>query len=382
MTAKTVIVTGARAPVALHLARLFHVAGHHVILADTMHYPLARATRCKSGYIKLPSPTQNFDIYATAWRDVLDRFHPDMVLATCEDVFYVAAVRDIARVAVPLFAPSLETLTRVHNKYRFVALAAGCGADAPQTHQLTAAAQLIDLPREIVLKPVWSRFGSETLIKPDKRELARCRPTEASPWVAQSFLPGEELCACAIAIDGTVRAVQTYRPLWRAGLGAAVAFAPVAEATIASFVAAFCAKLRWTGPIAFDFKRDNAGALHVIECNPRPTSGLHFFGADDGLAAAILGEARATASLTTPLTLPLAFATYGLGQALRGRRLAEWWRDARRLQDLAAWPGDGHLFGAQVLALAEIAVLSLRKRKGLRAAVTDDIEWNGTGFGS
>ena len=376
----TIVVTGARAPVALHLARLFHASGHRVVLADTLHRPMARATRCKAVYERLPPPSGGLDAYAAAWRGLLARWAPDLVVPTCEEVFHLAAVRDIAGVAIPLFAPPLDLLTSVHDKYAFTRLAVGLGADPPQTTGLTTSADVAALRGDLVLKPVWSRFGSRTLIKPKPRQLARLRPTPADPWVAQTYLPGADICACAVAVEGDVKALQAYRPLWRAGLGAGIAFAPVADASVDAFVAGFCARLRWTGQIAFDFRRDAGGRLHVIECNPRPTSGMHFFGAGDGLAEAIVGTGRAKASGTRAMTLPLAMATYGLAQALARGELREWWRDVRAMDDIAAWPGDGRLLGAQMQALAEVTWIALRRRKGLRAAATDDIEWNGDGF--
>lgn len=39
------LITGARAPVALELARNFYSHGHRVILADSLTYPLARNLR-------------------------------------------------------------------------------------------------------------------------------------------------------------------------------------------------------------------------------------------------------------------------------------------------------------------------------------------------
>ena len=45
MERQTFLVTGARAPVALHMARLLGSAGHRVILTDTMRRPLGAATR-------------------------------------------------------------------------------------------------------------------------------------------------------------------------------------------------------------------------------------------------------------------------------------------------------------------------------------------------
>ena len=50
---KVILVTGARAPSALHLARIFHSAGHRVILADTLRYPMSRATRMKDAYVAI-----------------------------------------------------------------------------------------------------------------------------------------------------------------------------------------------------------------------------------------------------------------------------------------------------------------------------------------
>ena len=45
-----VLITGARAPVALHLARELHVAGRRVLLADTLRFPMSRATRTAASY--------------------------------------------------------------------------------------------------------------------------------------------------------------------------------------------------------------------------------------------------------------------------------------------------------------------------------------------
>ncbi len=46
-TKKTVLITGARAPATLHLCRLFHNAGHTVIIADSIPYPLSKFQRVR-----------------------------------------------------------------------------------------------------------------------------------------------------------------------------------------------------------------------------------------------------------------------------------------------------------------------------------------------
>jgi nucleoside-diphosphate-sugar epimerase len=84
---KTIVVTGARAPAALHLARVFHAAGHRIILADTFRYPMSRATRMKDSYARLPPPRRSFSDYAAAVQALVAREAPDLIVPTCEEVF-------------------------------------------------------------------------------------------------------------------------------------------------------------------------------------------------------------------------------------------------------------------------------------------------------
>ncbi len=374
------LVTGARAPVALHWARLLHAAGHRVVLADSQRFPIASATRCKADYVRLPSPRGRLGDYACAVEEVVRRERCDLVIPTCEEVFFLAAARDLLDARIELFAPSFEQLAHVHDKYSFSIMAAEYGMAPTETLLLEnreEVAGLIERAGEFVFKPVWSRFGERTLVRPTAAALQRLEPTAADPWVAQSFLPGEEFCTWAMAIDGRLQALQSYRPLYRAGLGAAVAIEPAQDEAIPDFVARFVAGTGWSGQVSFDFRRDEDGMMRAIECNPRATSGLHFFTSGDGLPDALAGNAVATASSSARYTLPLAMFFYGLPYALRHAGLRQWAEDTRDMHDLMQWPGDRDMRVPQLVALAEIALLALRGSKSLKAASTDDIEWNG-----
>lgn len=374
-----VLITGARAPAALHLARLFAADGHDVVLADSFRQPLGRGTRLKRLYARLPAPRGNLPAYAGAVAGLVAREGIELVIPTCEEVFFLAAARDLHGAAIPLFAPRFRHLAQVHDKARFAALSRGLGADAPATRRLESREEVEALadPEYLVLKPVWSRFAERVLMRPDRAALGRIAPSAADPWVAQDYLPGDEICAYAVAVGGHLVAFQAYRPLYRAGRGAGLAFGPIIEPAALGFARGLAERLDWTGQISFDFRYDAAGALHVIECNPRAVSGLHFFGQGDGLPAAMLGGAPATPSLTQPMTLPLAMVCYGLPGALAKGRLGQWRRDFAGMADITAWPGEPGLLGQQVLALGEIAGLALRRGTGLKAAATSDIEWNG-----
>lgn len=377
------LITGARAPVALHLARLFTFAGHHVWLADTHRVPLARATRFAEGYVQLPSPQHNVPAYGRAVEAAVAAHLVDLVIPTCEEVFFIAAARDLHGARFQLFAPPITTLARAHHKADFAAGATGLGADPPRTDLVNSIDQLAAIADagERVLKPAWSRFASRVLVQPKPHQLAALRPTPADPWLVQDYLPGEEICCYAVAKEGALLAFAAYRPLHRAGLGAGIAFELVDDDIARQFAAGYAARHGWTGQLSFDFRRDAEGGLHVLECNPRATSGLHFFAVADQLPDAVLTGTPATPTDLRAMTVPLALLLYGLPTALRQGRVASWWSDFRRMGSILAWPGDRSFVGAQLLALAEIALIAIRHGRSLQQAATYDIEWNGEPLG-
>ena len=52
---KKILISGARAPVALHMTRLLHKAGHEVYMFDHLNNPVAASSIQHSGYFQLPS---------------------------------------------------------------------------------------------------------------------------------------------------------------------------------------------------------------------------------------------------------------------------------------------------------------------------------------
>jgi hypothetical protein len=380
---KRILITGARAPVALHFARILSAAGHQIILADSQYFPIARATKFKKAYYHLPKPIESILSYGNAVQQIVNDGSCDLVIPTCEEIFFLAACRDLHRFRLPLLAPSFEKLEAVHNKYQFALSTQGYPAQAAYTRLLTSVADVVAINTEahkLVFKPVWSRFASEVLICPTQKQLETLCPSLEKPWIAQEYLPGEELCCWALVKDGNVITMSSYRPLHRVGLGAAIAFEPNDDVTIAAFVKSYCKSLQWTGQISFDFKRDANGVLHVLECNPRTTSGVHFFGTRSGLAGAIINAASCQPNISTAMTLPLALLAFGMPKAIlrQGIRGAlDLWRELRFMEDISTWPGDRSLLPMQLLGLIEVAFNAFKKRKKLTSAATYDIEWNG-----
>jgi len=355
------------------------LAGHDVYLADSLRFPLARATRMSRGFIPLPSARQGLHAYGHAVADTCATYGIDLILPTCEEVFFLAAARDCLGLDIPLRTVAFDRLAEVHDKYRFSRLAMGFGADPAETHFLATreSVRAFDLPGEWIFKPVWSRFGDRVLIKPNNLEALV--PTSGDPWIAQRFLPGEELCVYAAAEAGRIVAMQAYRPLYRAGhgIGAGVMVAPISDPAIDRFVAGFVLSTGWTGQISFDFRRDESGEVHVLECNPRATTGAHFFQPQNGLAGALVNGHPAVATEHRSLGVPLAMLIYGLPTSLRNGGIQQWWRDFNAMAHLLETPDDRDTLPWQFMALGEAVFGALRNRQGLKAAATADIEWNG-----
>lgn len=377
---RSILITGARAPVSLHLARILMEAGHRVVLADTHRFPFSRFSSASIAYVQLPSPRTSLELYGHSLTRAMEKYDFDLVIPTCEEVFYLAALRDFHNHFLPLLAPPFEQLKSAHNKFEFAKVAEKITGRSLSTEFLPDASSVqryVDRGRGIVLKPVWSRFGDRAIIQPTTYQIGALTPTESDPWIAQAFLPGEELCCWALARKGEVVALQAYRSLYRAGQGASLAFEPIEDAAVREFVGSFAAHSNWSGQLSFDFRRDAEGVLYPIECNPRATSGLHFFMPGDGLDRALLDGAPARPSATRPMTMSLAMLAYGLPYAIRQGRVGKWCADYCTMEDITAWKGDRSLIPAQFLSLAEIMLVAVRNRCGLKAAATEDIEWNG-----
>jgi hypothetical protein len=384
-TDRSILITGARAPVALHLARLLHGAGRRVILADTPARPIAAASKACARYHRLPPPRFEPQAYAEAVEALIRAEGVELVIPTCEEVFHLALAWRGRTMPALLFSPDIELLAEVHNKHSFIRLAEQLGLTVPETTLLNSRDDLESVrghSRDLVFKPVWSRFASHVLLRPTPDFLDAIAPSPAMPWVAQRFVEGEEISAYAVAREGRLKALALYRSLYRAGKGAGIFFERVEDEAARDLVERIVAGTTWTGQISFDLMREPGGRVLPLECNPRAVSGLHFFRDPARFAAAVLGDGpEVTPDVTVPQTVGLAMWIYGLPAALRSRALARFREAMREGEELLDWPGDSAPVRAQWPALAEIARVALRERISLQAASTRDIEWNGPGSG-
>ncbi len=378
-----IAITGARAPVALDLARAFRAAGHMVTLADSVRPFAAALARPAFAIHRLPPPRYAFAAFREATR--LLATHHDLIVPTCEEIFWLAEAAHQDHWSDRLFAPSPAMLRGLHSKALFPALAREAGVAAPDTRPLSGPADLDayrDEPKGFVFKPEFSRFGTATLIGPDWAQVAQLEPTHDHRWVAQERLEGEELCVWSAVRDGRVVAFAAYRPLLRHGRSAAYAFEAVERPALREVAERIAARVGGRCQLSYDVILAPDGRAAPVECNPRSVSGIHLFDSAPDLAWAILEgrEVKPPIAGTIRYLAP-AMALLGLFPALAGGWFARWRDIARQGADSVGRPGDRGPVAGVLLDAARFAWLGLKRHRSATGATTDDIEWNGEPIG-
>ncbi|WP_298464900.1 ATP-grasp domain-containing protein [uncultured Erythrobacter sp.] len=381
---ETVIVTGARAPVAHDIARSLRAYGCEVHFADCAHAWVARALRPEFPVHRLPPPRTAFGEFRRELLRLLDKTSATRIIPTCEEVFWLAeaAKRDGFENAV--FAPPPETLRQLHSKAEFVQLAQEAGLLVPETQVLDRPISATEFaaPEELVFKPEYSRFATHTLIGPTAKQVLKIQPDEDCRWVAQQRIEGDELCSWSAVHGGKVTAFAAYRPRWRSGNSAAFQLESVESPALYDASTKIAAATGLSGHLSFDAICDHSGETYLIECNPRAVSGLHLFDGDASMASAILGERACDAPpLGTLRHMGPAMALIGVPMAIKNGQLKQLRSGWRASRDVIDREGNPLVTLACLADAAGFTLLALRNSLSPAAATTSDIEWNGGPIG-
>lgn len=375
-----ILFTGGRSPATLALLRLFAQAGHHCQVAESLHPNLAGASRFCAKNHRIAPPRQQTQQFIAELKALLHHEKIDVLIPTCEESFYVSRfMRELESTGCRVFTSSLDLLTHLHSKYQFNQLLRTLKLPAPETERFeqrqALQARAIEW-QDYVLKPEFSRFSSQVLIKPQPRQLKSLEIHPQQPWVIQTFLPGPQFCSYSVAQAGRLQAHAVYPTRYTAGQGATIYFEALQIPAIEQIVTHIVKALNYTGQIAFDFIFSK-GHYYAIECNPRTTTGTFLFQADDQLPAYFLHPQSdlCYAQNTQPVSLTLAMLLYALPQNLR--RLPQLLHDICRAQDPLWQLADFTPFLAQFGMLGSTLLRAAPQGLGLLAGSTLDIEWNG-----
>ena len=281
----TVLLTLGRLPKALDLARGFSKAGCRVLVAEPYGWTLAGASRHVAREFKVPPPSAGKAAYLAALAEIAARESVDLVVPVSEETMHVAHLAGMLPVGTRLFTMPPDQVIALHDKARFVSAALAMGLAVPESAPLgSVEAEALARSGPVVVKPVFSCSGNGLSILRGGEALPPADP--ARPCVVQRFVEGLEHSTCTIAQGGRVVSTMVYRGAVMSG-SVAVAFERVEVPAITTWIEQFVANSGWSGFISFDFIVDAHGRPFAIECNPRATSGVHFWEAAD-IARALL----------------------------------------------------------------------------------------------
>ncbi|WP_284178980.1 ATP-grasp domain-containing protein [Rhabdaerophilum sp. SD176] len=334
MSAPTVLITLGRLPKALDVARSFASLGCKVVVAEPFARHLTGVSRSVAKSVVVRPPSAGKRAYLEDLARVVQEEAVDIVIPISEETMHVSFLRDLVPETVTIFTPPPGTLLPLYDKYGFTRLCAAYGVRTPETHRLgTPEAAGLAARNKVVVKPIHSCGGRGVRILPAGSAV----PEEDVPCVVQRFVDGEIYSSCAIAHEGRIVGNIIYRGRMFQG-SVAILFERVEEARIADWITRFVAASGHTGFISFDLILDAEGEVWGIECNPRTTSGLHFF-ENRSIAAAVLEGLPAVPRAETRLQQFYSVLTvlsgvmfrrgyFSVMQQLLGTRDVTWsWRD-------------------------------------------------------
>jgi predicted ATP-grasp superfamily ATP-dependent carboligase len=274
-----VLLTLGRLPKALDLARGFAELGWRVFVAEPFKRHLVGASRTITRSHRVAAPVDGVQRYLDDLSRVIEAERIDLVLPVSEETPHVAFLHERLGRTATLFTMPPHAVLGLHDKHGFVRRASSAGLTVPETHALgEAAATALARSGPVVVKPIHSCSGRGVRFLAAGTDLPP--PSPDNPAIVQRFVPGEEFSSCSIAHDGRISSTVIYRAAQKSG-SVAVAFERVEHAAVDAWIRRFVASERWTGFIAFDIVVDATGVPWGIECNPRATSGLHFWRRDD-----------------------------------------------------------------------------------------------------
>jgi len=269
-----VLLTLGRLPKALELARAFHSAGCRVVIAEPFRWHLARPSRAVSACYRVTAPNSDPTAYLSELLDIVKREDIRYVMPVSEEALHVARLKAQLPNEATLLCPDFPVLAELHDKLEFARYCQQRGLSVPETHpDNTAAGRALADDGDYVAKPAHSCSGIGVELCLEGHRHA----TGAAGMLVQRHVSGDHLSSLSLLHKGRSLASVIYRGTVFAGT-VAICFERVDNAAaVQAWLERFADHSDYSGFIAFDFVVDRDGIAWALECNPRVTSGVHFF---------------------------------------------------------------------------------------------------------
>lgn len=378
---KKILLTGARSYVTLDLARQLKASGCDIYVAETNPIHVCRYSNAVTKSFTVPSPRFNREAFFTELCKIIDDTGIDMLIPTCEEIFYVSQALDRFPSSCYVFSEPFAKLEPLHNKWKFIHLLNSLGFAYPKTELLQHNEDLtrISFDGPYILKACYCRASMQVHVVTPPAIPPAITITPQNPWVAQELLSGKKYCSYSIAQDGKLKATSTYPVEFAIDGNSCLTFKPVHHQGIIDWISKLVKALNFTGQIGFDFIQKHDGTLYAIECNPRATSGIHLFTEENNLASAFFNTNNDIIYPTETSRKQIAVGMLIYGWRTQPSYNVTWSNFAKTLlssQDVIySWKDPLPSFMAPRISYMYWKLSKVLK-KPLPAMFTHDIEWN------
>ncbi|MBU6406392.1 MAG: ATP-grasp domain-containing protein [Alphaproteobacteria bacterium] len=369
-----VLLTLGRLPKALELARALWRGGARVTIAEPFATHLCKPSRAVARAIKVTPPALDQAGYIRDLEEAIRTENIDLVVPVSEEALHASLLAPRLPPGVRLFGPDHHALARLHDKCAFIETARRHGLSTPETFASNVTeAEAFAAHADYVLKPVHSCSGQGLRLRRAGEPLS---PVDRAPGqILQRRIYGRHISSQSLALKGETLGTALYEGAILSGT-VAVAFRRIeAHPALEEWIARFVAAEAYSGFIAFDFIEDERG-VWPLECNPRLTSGLHFFEPAD-IAAALL-EAAPTRLRFKPQRDFVEWHTAMLETYGALPDLGEFWRRltvVRRAKDVLLDWSDPWPFFLMTASSWPVLRQVLTQGRSFGEAATADILW-------
>ncbi|WP_024796070.1 ATP-grasp domain-containing protein [Tomitella biformata] len=382
---KNILITFGRSFLTLDIARLMGAGGHTVFVADSVRFPISRYSNSVTKAFRVARPKFEPVEWARDIARIVREQHIDLVITVHEETDILAQVvrryPDLFPDSCQLFLSDFESEVRLHNKYEFQVLLDSLGVDTMKFARVSSQEELeaLDFTVPFALKQCYSR-GSQDVHKVYPGNLPDVTFDPGNPWIAQEWIKGKNYCSYSICRNGEVLAHTLYPVNYAIDGHSCLDYAHVEHEAIAQWVRDRVKAINFTGQIGFDFIDVPDGRLLTIECNPRATSGIMLFEANNQIDRAFFGtnDTVVTPNPGVRKMVGPGMLMYGWRKSARGgHTMREFIRDVLRTDEVITQRNDLKPAFAMPLAMVSILREAVRYKVGIPEAFMHDHEWDG-----
>ena len=290
----SVLLTLGRLPKALEIARALDSAGCRVIIAEPLRWHVCKPSNSVASSYTVTAPNVDLDKYLRELLDIIMQEHIDLVVPISEEAVYVSLLHGRLPSDVRLACPLFEQMDLLNNKLSFADWAIEHNLSVPPTFAAHAdEASELASRKNYVLKPSNGYSGVGVKLRQKGEILDVCEPG----LIVQEQIQGRHISSLSLLKNGHDLCTVLYEGRVFADTVAVCSQRIDVLPQISTWIEKFALAGKLTGFFALDFILDDQGIPWVIECNPRVTSGIHFFDNHSTANALLNPDSQATVTL-------------------------------------------------------------------------------------